>query len=532
MSPLKNALCFLPLAMLACMISRTAAGAEPPGAASLLYESVSPAAKLDRSRIPEPIFEESPGLVGLYWTAWELAWKHVKEEPGLPQTPYMDEAFDPNAIWIWDTCFMSLFCKYAPGLFPGVQSLNNFYAPLHDPSATRPVLEIHHPDNPPLFAWVEYDNYHFTNDTAHLRTLLEEKKYLQAHFEWLETVKPGWTQKSLKRVSAPVAWSKEENGYFWAGNQSGMDNSPRERRNLLWIDAIAQQGLSALYISRLAHEIHDEELAALWQRKYEALKQKVNSLYWDEAAGMYSDIDATTLKPTGVRTPASFWPMMAEMCSPAQASRMAAQARDPAVFGGPRPWCTIARSDPSFSAPDGQYWRGAIWLPTAYMGIKALEKYGYYGLADETAANLLKEMLSTYENVEPHTIWECYSPTRDSPASDKDGKRRVRRDFCGWSALGPISLFIENVLGFHTVDAQSKRVEWRLHSKGAVGIKNLRFGGVVTDIVADGRGNVRASTNIPYTLVINAKSYEINPPQRVISVEQRELMKVICDPLH
>ena len=38
----------------------------------------------------------------------------------------MDEAFRDDTIWIWGTCFMTLFCKYAPAEFPGVESLNNF----------------------------------------------------------------------------------------------------------------------------------------------------------------------------------------------------------------------------------------------------------------------------------------------------------------------------------------------------------------------------------------------------------------------
>ena len=137
-----------------------------------------------RERVPVPVFDQKPELVNLYWKAWELAYEHIKEQPGLPQSPYMDEAFSEDTIWIWDTCFMVLFCKYAPDVFPGVESLNNFYVPLHDdvyPEGTYP-LNIRHPDNPPLFAWVEYDNFAFTGDKNHLQTLLQEKRYLQKHF--------------------------------------------------------------------------------------------------------------------------------------------------------------------------------------------------------------------------------------------------------------------------------------------------------------------------------------------------------------
>ena len=79
------------------------------------------------AHIPEPVCDEHPELVDFYHFAWKLADEHVKHIPGMPQSPYMDEAFCHTQIWIWDTCFMSLFCKYAPKFFPGVESLHNFY---------------------------------------------------------------------------------------------------------------------------------------------------------------------------------------------------------------------------------------------------------------------------------------------------------------------------------------------------------------------------------------------------------------------
>ena len=46
-----------------------------------------------RSRIPVPVYDGEPELNGLYWKAWELAHDHLIDLPGMPQTPYMDEAF-------------------------------------------------------------------------------------------------------------------------------------------------------------------------------------------------------------------------------------------------------------------------------------------------------------------------------------------------------------------------------------------------------------------------------------------------------
>ena len=87
---------------------------------------------LDKSLLPQPVYSPDPGLVDLYWAAWDLAWGRVKHQDGIPQSPYMDENLWDDTIWIWDTEFMVLFCRYAPSLFPGIQSLDNFYKTILD----------------------------------------------------------------------------------------------------------------------------------------------------------------------------------------------------------------------------------------------------------------------------------------------------------------------------------------------------------------------------------------------------------------
>ena len=466
-----------------------------------------------KQKVPSPTLDGSADLIDLYWKAWELAHDHIREDKGLPQSPYLDEAHWEDTIWIWDTCFMALFSKYAPAVFPGVESLNNFYVPLHTdryPPGAFPQ-NIQHPDNPPLFAWVEHDHFLFTNDSDHISDLLNETQYLQKHFEWFDHIPLDYrfeSQAATHNPSAPIALQRKPNGYLWGGIQSGMDNTPRNGDGL-WIDAIAQQGLSALYISRLFERIGNAQAATEWKARYDGIKATVNEHYWDDEDGIYYDIDPDSGDFLRVKTPACFWPMLAEMCSPEQAAALVKHLQDPKTFGGERPWVSVARNDPAFVAAHGDYWRGGIWLPLAYMGTKALEKYGYYDEAASAADALLMQMVNAYKKCDPHTIWECYSPTSDEPASYKAGKGRVRPDFCGWSALGPISMLIETILGFHTVDASSHTVKWYLHQRRRHGITNLHFGKVVTDIHFDGCNTVSVTSNTPYTIAINGKDYEI-----------------------
>lgn len=493
-----------------------------------------------KQHIPVPVFEEHPEYNDLYWKAWELAHDHIKDIPGMPQTPYMDEAFCDTDIWIWDSCFMSLFCKYASKEFPGVQTLNNFYKVLHDdynlpkiitqnaPAWTGETIgceaqmKIHIADNPPLFAWAEYENALMSGDKEHIKDLLLEKQYLQKHFIWLESLE---AESQVKKVRGCTCLIHEEKGYLWEGGRSGMDNTPRGRTgpkalkdrpnnpDMYWIDALAQQGLAALCISKLADLIEESEMAAKWQRIFEDKKALINDYYWDDTDKFYYDIDRKDMDFIKIKTPASYWPLTASMANTEQAEAMSEYIDSPNIFGGEYPWVSLSRDDADFNIETGEYWRGSIWLPTAYAGLKGLQNYGHFETARNSALKLINQMYKTFANYSPHTIWECYNPAKPEPARSCDeGGRVVRPDFCGWSALGPISIYIENVIGIYSINAFDKTVKWRLPVKlsGKIGIKNLSFGDVNTDLIVDNQ-ICEVHSNQKYTLLLNGKEYSIMP---------------------
>jgi glycogen debranching enzyme len=471
---------------------------------------------LDKTKLPIPIFDANLEFIDLYWKAWELAWDHVVYNENFPQSPYMDEACWADTIWIWDTCFMVLFCKYAPDLFPGIESLNNFYETLYEKK--KIPLKIQHLDNPPLFAWVELEYYYMTGDMGRLKWLFSEKKYLQQHFDFIEGISGFTWRPKVGRV--PLFLRKKKNGYQWAGTPSGMDNTPRGQgkySSILWVDLLAQQALSAQRISKIASILQNQKVADNYQSKYLKLKELTNKLYWDENDGIYYDIlKKTPHTPVKVKTPAAYWAMLADIPSKNQAQKMASLVEDPNIFGGAHPLPSVSFDDPEF-IPHGRYWRGSIWLPTTYMATKALERYGFYEIADSAAYRLLVSMSNTYKNYSPHTIWECYSPTEDKPGTYKKQMDISRPDFCGWSALGPISMFIENILGFHVINGVENRIKWRLYQKERHGIKQLKFGSIITDIIYDG-SKVDVISNAPYSLEINGKDFEIHEGSQILSV--------------
>ena len=466
--------------------------------------------------IPTPVFDEKPEYVDLYWVAWEQAKDHIKYQPGLVQERYMDEGFHDESIWIWDSEFMVMFCKYAPKLFPGIETLDNFYYTLHE-NAGSP-LSVWHPDNPPFFAWVENDYFKFTDDKEHIKELLTQTRFLQRHFDLFNTMTPE-TTFPFPISNGGIRIHYKGIGYDWNSYQSGMDNSPRRRgRPMLWVDAISQQALSALYITRLAKVAGDVETEREFTARYEDLKEKINKYYWDDEHKCYYDIKEDDQSKIRILTPASFWPMLAEVPSKEQAEAMVRFALQDNKLGGVVPFPSVSRDDEQFD-PDGNYWGGGVWLPTSYMSIKALEKYGFFEEANKAAQSTLEQQWQTYSQYEPHTIWECYSPTEPKPASKTTGHRvtEVRPDFCGWSALGPISLFIENVLGFYDVDAPNATVRWNLHQTCRHGIKDLSFGDTVTDILYE-EGKVTVITNKPYTLYINGQAYSVRKGKNTIKL--------------
>nr|MDO8108734.1 trehalase family glycosidase [Candidatus Sigynarchaeota archaeon] len=493
------------------------------------YEPYRVKEPLNTSLLPSPVLDAQPRVIELYWKAWEIAWRHVLERNDTPQRRYIDPGMNPGTTWVWDSCLMAMYCKFAPQ-FPGVETLNQFYYIIHDhrPSAVK----IHFADNPPLFAWVEWQYYVMTGDVERLK-FLDEHRYLEKHFNFIDHA------KRMKYNPAVRVWptaSRHPLGYTWQGNTSGMDNTPRGRNavnvtrinprgqigfNLIfWLDLLAQQALSARFIAKIAAALGQAEKSAKFEGTYNGLVDLLNTYYWDEQDGIYYDISR---RPTWwlrsrhkqgknimkkVPTIASYWPMLAGACNEHQAAALAAKASDPNMFGTLVPWPSLARCDPDFD-PAGRYWRGGVWLPTAYMATKALEQYGYHEVADANAEGVVTAMVNAYHDVEPHTIWEVYSPTESKPASHKvkGSKEPVRDEFCGWSALGPISLLIENVIGFHVIDAPRRCISWRVHQPGKSGIKNLRFGPVVADLVHDA-GKIRVSASEPFDLLVTGSRGE------------------------
>ncbi len=453
------------------------------------------------AELPEVIIDAHPEFIELNRVAWRQAWDHVRETTALPGSPFMSEGCEVNKVWLWDSCFMGMFCRYAIGAFPGRNTLDNLYHLLEN-GPDQPIV-LHHRDNPPLFAWIEWQYYEMDKNLARLREVLPR---LVRHYDYLENVEPA---KEHNQWQPDITWKREAGGYCWGGIQSGMDNTPRGRddyASIHWVDALAQQALAARWIARIAQELGDAATRARFEREYEE-KKALLATYWDEEANAFLNKYRDGSGFCRVLTPASYWPLFAGCATSEQAARTIPHLEDPNKLGGWFPFPSVARDDPAFS-PVGTYWRGSIWLPVAYMGVKAVGMYGRHDLAARLAFDILSAQVRCYHDFEPHTIWECYSPTAHKPGTAKAGQYS-RPDFCGWSALGPISLLMENIIGVHRISALEGVVEWLPGvPEGRLGLKNLRFGDNVADLIRENDGTVRIRAAKPFRLVYKGTAHD------------------------
>jgi glycogen debranching enzyme len=304
------------------------------------------------------------------------------------------------------------------------------------------------------------ENYKITGDKSRFKEVLPA---LEKYAEWLE---------KYRRKEGTA-----HNLYWQTGLGSGMDNTPREGSG--WIDMSAQMAMYYKDLAFICGELKLADKQKQYADKSADIAARINKFMWNESDGIYYDVDdnGSQLKH---KTVASFWPMLAGICSQEQAEKLVKHLKDPKEFWRKIPFPSLAADEHEYKA-EGDYWLGGVWAPTNTAIIKGLEHYGYNEFAYLATENYLAGMYEVYKRT--GTIWENYSPeaySRGIPA---------KPDFVGWSGCGPIQLLIENILGFAPNGAENK-LAWNVTRIDGHGIKNLRFGSVTVSLIAEKRESV------------------------------------------
>ena len=436
-----------------------------------------------KEQLPEPVLETQPELIAMYYAAWQMAWNKIGQGTAKNgfEPLYMDEGFN-ELIYQWDLCFITSFAVYGRDVFPVMPSLDNFYNKqradgyiqrvywetdgkmANEPSFDEPMV------NPPLFAWIEWRYYQISGDSSRFKKVLP---VLIKYFEW--------TEKNCR--------TKKGKGLFYiTGLGSGMDNTPRKNvGKAAWIDYSAQQALAALYITKIAQVQNEINTYEIYLEKYTEIKNKINTLLWNNQTYFYYDLtESDTLSST--MHIGAFWTLISEVCTSDKLPSVLSHLKNPDEFWRPHLVPTLAANQPEYD-PKGHYWLGSVWAPTNYMVIKGLMANKEYSLADTVAFNHLKHISEVFYNFKPQTdkiafderyndnyqtLWECYSSELNEPATRWDNTFYSRQDFVGWTGLAPISLLIENVLGFDIVGNEN-RINWTIKRTDRHGINNIQL---------------------------------------------------------
>jgi hypothetical protein len=161
--------------------------------------------------------------------------------------------------------------------------------------------------------------------------------------------------------------------------------------------------------------------------------------------------------------------------APEQARALVKQLCNPETFGRLNRVPTVAADEPGYD-PKGGYWRGSVWAPTETMVIRGLENYGYSDLARELTLSHLELVAQVFKQT--GTIWENYAPDAMKPGQP------AKRDFVGWSGIGPIMYLLEYAIGLKP-DAAHNELLWELHADARAGCERFRFNGHVASLVAE-----------------------------------------------
>lgn len=427
-----------------------------------------------KSELPEPVWDNHDDEINAYYKAWQIAFSNL----GKPTkkngfvSPYIDAAFN-GYIFMWDSCFMLMFGKYADRVHSFQKTLDNFYCKQEpDGFIGREISEktgISHfyrfdpsSTGPEIMTWCEWQYYKNYGDKERLRKvfypLLSYHRWLKAYHRW-------------------------KDGSYWStGWGCGMDNLPRCDMNAVpgaedwhletyhhsfmsWVDATNQAAMACEHLILMANELGITDDVQELREEREHLIKYINEKMWDEKDRFYYDrkSDGSFLK---VKSAAAFWSLVSKAAPKDRVEALCAHLEDKNEFNRVNRVPALSADSPDFN-PEGGYWNGGVWPPVVYTVLAGLTENGKHSLAHETAVCSYKNMMRVYR--ETGTFWENYAPDKTAPG------KPARKDFVGWTGIIPITILIEYIFGIQS-SADKNEIVWHVNELDRHGVKNLPFG--------------------------------------------------------
>ncbi len=444
--------------------------------------SVPPTFESAKNRLPQPNWDARPDVIKCYWKTWELAFgnlHHINPKSGLV-SPFLDAAFNGD-IYMWDTGFMLMFCKYGIRAYNFISVLNNFYRKQHpDGFICREIRTEDGTDTferwaiastgPNILPWAEWEFYKNFKDSSRINEVFPA---LLAYYQWFK---------------ANRTWP--DGSYFANGQSSGMDNQPRIPGNdnpqmvnhstghMAWIDATCQEILAGKILIEMAKIINRTADTKDIETEVIYLTDYVNRQMYDSKTGYYFDRQRDG-ELTQVKTIGAYWALLADIVPADKQNNFIAHLENKNEFDRPHRIPTLSADDPKYKHYWG-YWLGGVWAPTNFMVLRGLTNYKQDSLAYEIAKSHLDNVVEVYNKT--GTLWENYSPEK---AEGYYGK-----NFVGWTGLVPISVLFEYVFGIRA-DVSTNTLVWDVRLTDAFGVKKYPFGKTgLIDIQCAQRKNV------------------------------------------
>jgi hypothetical protein len=416
--------------------------------------------------VPRVIWDGHDDAVAAFSNAWRMVGGKIKRpEPGTNfKKNYVYTPFG-KSVFVWGSCFITMFGQYASNVFPFIEQLDNFYA-AQTPDGFIPrqlgiydgrsQFERNDPSSTGgnIFAWAELEWYRYSGDKTRLRKVYP---VLLAYHEWIRKNR---------------TW--KDGTYFSSGWGCGMDNIPRMDTSkyseafhhgfISFADVTFQQIFDAknlIEIAELAGITPDPAL----QQEVSALSRLANERMWDEKLGVYCDLDRDGNR-VRVCHIGGFWALLAGVATPERVRRMAETLSDPQRFAAPCGTRSLAKGERGYEPDGGNYWRGGVWCITDWAVVRGLDVCARAQDAHELAKRHVLAVAEVFRQT--GTVWESYDP--EKLTHGKLYGSPVRSDFVGFSGVTPIAMLIRDVFG---INVTASGIVWTVRLKERHGIENL-----------------------------------------------------------
>ena len=377
---------------------------------------------------------------GLYYKALSVNKVNVRSPEGkitrLWTTP---DRVPHRHMWMWDSAFhamaMSLYNKKAAQeiLLAMLEQMreDGFMPHMANPTDCSDITQ------PCVMSYATFFVYKQSGD----------KQFLAQCAPYLDKYLTFDLNNRDKNKNGLLEWKTEPDYEECKCGESGLDNSPRFDfdEEMDCIDFSSYFALDSKYLSLIYKELNDQEHSNKWDEISNNVKDKIQTLLWDEKDGVYYD-RLFSGKLTHVLTPSSFLPLFAGISNKEQAKRMVKVLKDKSLLWSEAPLSSISQKDPRFS---NDMWRGGVWVNINYMIIKGLLDYGYDKLAEELRVYTLNMINKWYKKT--GCIFEFFDPKdevspfmchrKGEPTKVPDYRRHVHSisDY-NWSACFAILL--------------------------------------------------------------------------------------------